>query len=380
VITKYVPGEGLGVVAKRVGAGPGAVTTWLHTDRLGSITAATDGAGAATLSRTYRPYGETLGEAGGPESRGWIDQRNDPETGLTYLHARYFDPKIGRFLSPDRSSPTEPGVGTNPFLYGFGNPINLTDRFGRMASCGNSRGNPYTDEREGPSIPDCSAFDNGPLTWTQLFYLFSGLDWTPRRRTPEKPENNTCKPGDTGCEAPAPTPTPAPAPAPPAKPATRRSPEGTCQTVGQRLVQNLSMTYRGAATAGAEQLLEGNTAGGLVTLATTAAVGGGSKLAESFIISDMASSIGASTFTGMASTFLVGSANSTIAPGSVAAFGGAAGVTATTVATAAGVGLSLGTYALGTAIGSWVEAAGPYLGDGALSMTGGWIAAMPRCE
>jgi RHS repeat-associated protein len=151
----------------------------------------------------------------------------DPRDGNKYLHARYFDPKIGSFLSPDRSHPAQLGVGTNRFLYGFGNPINLTDRLGRMVSCGNSLGNPYTQnkfvnspntdpdklhftdsvtvEGKGPDIPDCTVFDNGPLTWVDMFYLFSGLDWTSRRRTPDKPENNTCNPGDLGCEAPAPT-------------------------------------------------------------------------------------------------------------------------------------------------------------------------------
>jgi hypothetical protein len=38
------------------------------------------------------------------EPKGWIGERTDPETGLTYLHARYYDAALGRFLSPDWSS------------------------------------------------------------------------------------------------------------------------------------------------------------------------------------------------------------------------------------------------------------------------------------
>jgi RHS repeat-associated protein len=127
-VTKYISVEGLGVVAKRVGSGMGATTYWLHTDGLGSIQAVTDAAGAPVLARTYRAYGETLSQSGkNMESRGWIDQRNDTETGLTYLHARYFDPKLGTFLSPD---PIGVDGGLNQYGYGFGSPVNLADSSG----------------------------------------------------------------------------------------------------------------------------------------------------------------------------------------------------------------------------------------------------------
>jgi RHS repeat-associated protein len=131
VRTKYISVEGLGVLAKRVGSGTGAVTSWIHTDRLGSIQAVSNGTGQVVHRRTYRPFGETLTQTGASESRGWIDQRNDPETGLTYLHARYFDPQLGIFVSPDRLNPAWPGVGRNRYAYAAGNPINRTDRFGQ---------------------------------------------------------------------------------------------------------------------------------------------------------------------------------------------------------------------------------------------------------
>jgi RHS repeat-associated protein len=57
------------------------------------------------------------------ESLGYIGQRTDDETGLMYLHARYYDPVLGVFLSPDPSDPLEEGVGTNRYIYGLGNPI-----------------------------------------------------------------------------------------------------------------------------------------------------------------------------------------------------------------------------------------------------------------
>lgn len=130
VMTKYISVEGLGVVAKKVTGGSNPGTYWIHTDRLGSIDAVTRGDGSIAFQRTYRPYGETLAQSGShTESRGWIDQRNDSETGLTYLHARYFDPQLGTFLSPD---PIGVAGGMNLYAYGLGNPVNGTDRSGLL--------------------------------------------------------------------------------------------------------------------------------------------------------------------------------------------------------------------------------------------------------
>jgi RHS repeat-associated protein len=62
---------------------------------------------AVTLYRasTYKPYGDELEQVINPltpsEPKGFIGERTDPETGLTYLHARYYDQMLGRFLSPD---------------------------------------------------------------------------------------------------------------------------------------------------------------------------------------------------------------------------------------------------------------------------------------
>ncbi len=67
------------------------------------------------------------------ESKGWIGERFDPETGLTYLNARYYDAALGRFLSPDWWSQDDPGVGTNRYAYAFNEPINGSDPNGHAA-------------------------------------------------------------------------------------------------------------------------------------------------------------------------------------------------------------------------------------------------------
>ena len=123
----------------------------------------------------------------------------DPQDGNKYLHARYFDPQIGNFLSSDRMHPAKPGVGINRYAYSFGNPVNPGDRSGQMVPCsgapvgggsnpfGHPGGNVFYPNQptEGGirfqdtvtvtgsvTIPDCSVFDNGPMSRIELFDLY----------------------------------------------------------------------------------------------------------------------------------------------------------------------------------------------------------------
>ncbi|MET0552368.1 MAG: FG-GAP-like repeat-containing protein [Vicinamibacteria bacterium] len=130
-VTKYIRIPGLGLIGKRVTTPGGTSNFWLHRDHLGSIQAVSNASGIEVLRRKYRSFGETLAQAGShTESRGWIDQRQDGETGLTFLHARYYDSPLNLFVSPDEFSPVLPGVGLNRYAYGLGDPINGTDRNG----------------------------------------------------------------------------------------------------------------------------------------------------------------------------------------------------------------------------------------------------------
>jgi hypothetical protein len=140
VVTKYVSVAGLGVVAKRVDSR----TYWMHTDRLGSIQAITDNQGAQVWRKTYRPYGETITESTShQESRGWIDQRQDNETGLTYLHARYYDP-------------TGPGGGNGPPTTPPQTPTTPPDQCPQgVASC-EPEPEPEPEKPEDPK-PPCAA-------------------------------------------------------------------------------------------------------------------------------------------------------------------------------------------------------------------------------
>ncbi|HET7588257.1 MAG TPA: RHS repeat-associated core domain-containing protein [Gammaproteobacteria bacterium] len=111
------------------------IVTYVHTDRLGNPVAKTNSNGIVVWRQTYTPYGEAAQqtEQDGP---GFTGHRYDASTGLVYMQARYYDPKIGRFLSPDpvTFSPDKPQF-FNRYWYANGNPYKYTDPDGRCAIC-----------------------------------------------------------------------------------------------------------------------------------------------------------------------------------------------------------------------------------------------------
>lgn len=116
---------GAAVIAERTA---GALT-WLHTDHLGSVQATTSTTGAL-VDRVHRaPYGERIGAVGRKLSADFIGARLDDD-GLVYLDARYLDPHLGRFISPDPSDIAGRGVGTNRYAYAGNDPVNKRDPHG----------------------------------------------------------------------------------------------------------------------------------------------------------------------------------------------------------------------------------------------------------
>lgn len=114
--------------AVRVGTGTSPVTTWLVRDHSQSIRLRFDSTATMTETSFYRPYGEPLSyTAQISTSKKYIGEKQDAETGLLYLHARYLDPVLGRFISPDDWDPTLPDVGTNRYAYALNDPINNSD-------------------------------------------------------------------------------------------------------------------------------------------------------------------------------------------------------------------------------------------------------------
>lgn len=106
---------------------------FLHRDHLSSVRFVTNASGVTAEGTTYAAYGERMNEARFDTQKGFIGERHDPETGLVYLNARYYDPVFGRFISPDDWDPTLPGVGTNRYAYALNDPVNKSDPNGHAA-------------------------------------------------------------------------------------------------------------------------------------------------------------------------------------------------------------------------------------------------------
>lgn len=83
----------------------------------------------------YLPYGARRSTDELSIDRGWLGQYEDSDTGLTYLNARYYNPVLGRFLSPDPlMNPGDPRT-LDPYRYADNNPVSFTDASGLSPAC-----------------------------------------------------------------------------------------------------------------------------------------------------------------------------------------------------------------------------------------------------
>lgn len=87
---------------------------------------------------TYQPFGEKRTDSAGiiaTETKGFVGERYDSSPELQFLNARYYDPDLSLFTSPDWLPITDPGVGTNRFAYAGNSPVNASDPGGNCPSC-----------------------------------------------------------------------------------------------------------------------------------------------------------------------------------------------------------------------------------------------------
>ena len=105
--------------------------TSLLTNAQGTVVAEMDVHGNVTYTAAYRPYGQQ--QTGTPQAGpGYTGHVNDPDTGLVYMQARYYDPSIGRFLSVDPVGPIAGNIfNFSRYSYTNNNPVNHIDPDGR---------------------------------------------------------------------------------------------------------------------------------------------------------------------------------------------------------------------------------------------------------
>jgi RHS repeat-associated protein len=135
--TTYFHGPG---VDQHLAQDQGGTVSYFAADHLGSVTDITTSAGAISLTRRYDPWGNLLSGAstGGYAFTG---REWDAETGLYYYRARYYDPRMGRFIAED---PIRFDGGVNFYAYVGGNPLAFTDPLGLCDKiCGIKKGPEY---------------------------------------------------------------------------------------------------------------------------------------------------------------------------------------------------------------------------------------------
>jgi len=102
-------------------------------DGMGNVRQLTNSAGAITDQYEYDAFGNKWTVSGTtPNNYLYRGEQFDPDLGLYYLRARYYNPLTGRFMSRD----PEDGYSVYPislhkYLYAGGNPVNYVDPRGR---------------------------------------------------------------------------------------------------------------------------------------------------------------------------------------------------------------------------------------------------------
>ena len=132
----------------------------MFSDQVSSTSLTRDDAGINKVQR-YTPWGETRTDGGLETDHTYTGQIEDGSTGLRFYNARYQDPILGRFISPDTIVPSaRDGQNYNRYSYVENNPVRYSDPSGHDAcaggggGCGGVRGpgqgvfNPETGRRD----------------------------------------------------------------------------------------------------------------------------------------------------------------------------------------------------------------------------------------
>lgn len=107
------------------------VKTIIHTDHLGSPIMGRSMDGETLWERHYEPYGSQDQDPDDPASPGYTGHLEERDSGMVYAGARWYDPRIGRFMSPDPVgfSVRNP-MSFNRYAYANNNPFFYVDPTG----------------------------------------------------------------------------------------------------------------------------------------------------------------------------------------------------------------------------------------------------------
>jgi RHS repeat-associated protein len=100
---------------------------------LGSVVGSLDAnSGVIESQRAYKPFGDDLLMRGTiPTTLGYTGQRQEPELGLYYYNARWYDPYLARFTQPDTIVPNPTDAKAfDRYAYVYNNPVMYSDPSG----------------------------------------------------------------------------------------------------------------------------------------------------------------------------------------------------------------------------------------------------------
>ena len=104
------------------------------TEQPGHVVGLVDANNQVVNEYRYDPWGNAITvREQVPQTLRYAAREYDAETGLYFMRARYYDPRVGRFISED---PTGLGGGINPYAYVGNNPVGRTDPSG-LSPCDN---------------------------------------------------------------------------------------------------------------------------------------------------------------------------------------------------------------------------------------------------
>jgi RHS repeat-associated protein len=114
------------------------VLSYILGDHLGSTSIVTDASGNLISQTKYKAWGEVRYESGAsPTEYQFTSQYSHAgEFGLLFYNARFYDPALGRFVSPDTIIPNNQGVQAwDRYAYVNNNPIAYNDPTGQCLNC-----------------------------------------------------------------------------------------------------------------------------------------------------------------------------------------------------------------------------------------------------
>ncbi|NJP42523.1 RHS repeat-associated core domain-containing protein [Actinacidiphila epipremni] len=136
-VRQYSEGADGPVVATRTTQPGVSPLSWIAADDHGTAGITIDGATQDITRRYTTPFGTARGSSptDWPDDKGFLGAPADPDSGLTQVGDRQYDPVTGRFLSVDPKLETDKPQTLNGYAYGADNPVTYSDPTGDGLAC-----------------------------------------------------------------------------------------------------------------------------------------------------------------------------------------------------------------------------------------------------